>query len=112
MIASIHYHSRGHDLVELARLHNERTTQPHYLFDLTCPLQLAYEGWAYWYLRGTSTKGEAICAQWVQGHTLGRADYVEDLIRCNGIEWTEDAQTALDRLLEVERRRDAAKETP
>jgi hypothetical protein len=48
----------------------------------------------------------------VQGHTFGRADYVEDLIRCNGIEWTEDPETALDRLLEVEHRRAAAKETP
>jgi hypothetical protein len=112
MIASIHYHARGHDLLTLAALCNERMADDRYAFNLTRPLQLAYEGGDYWYLRGTSVLGEVLHHSWVQGRTDARPSFPADLDRYDGIEWTDDANTALDRLLELERRHAAAKEKP
>ena len=110
MIASVHSQSRQHGLVTLAAISNEnRPRDDRFLFDLTRPLQLAYEGGDYWYLWGTSVLGEVLHHSWMQV----RADALPaDLDRYDGIEWTDDANTALDRLLELERRRAAAKETP
>jgi len=108
MIVSVHSQSRPHGLVTLAALCNERTTDGRFLFDLTRPLQLAYEGGDYWYLRGTSVTGGVLMQRWRQV----RDDALPtDLDRYNGIEWTDDANTALDRLLELERRRAAAEES-
>ena len=113
MIVSVHSQSRQHGLVTLAAPSNEnRPRDDRFLFDLTRPLQLAYEGGDYWYLWGTSVLGEVLHHSWVQGRTDARPSFRADLDRYNGIEWTDDANTALDRLLELERRRAAAKENP
>ena len=37
MIASIHYHSRGHDLLALAALCNDHATDDRFVYDLTGP---------------------------------------------------------------------------
>jgi len=111
VIASIHYHARGHDLLTLAALGNERATDDRYIIDLTRPLQLAYEGGHYWYLNGTSVAGTAVQHAWVAVQLEGQPErYREELERCHGIEATLDAEVALDRLLAVERRRAAEKE--
>jgi hypothetical protein len=106
MIASIHYHSRGHDLLTLAALCNKRATDDRCIYDLTCPLRLAYEGGDYWYLWGTSTAGTVLQYSWVAVQLEGQPErYREELERCYGIEATISAEVALDRLLAVERRR-------
>jgi hypothetical protein len=111
MESLIYYHPRGDDLLALARLANGNTTEDRYTFDLTQPIRLVYTGDAYWSVRGVNVLGDVVRHSWVQGRTEGREDYRADLERCHGIEWTDDANTALDRLLTVERRRAAAKET-
>ncbi len=111
MIASIHYHSRGHDLLTLAALCNERRDDDRCIYDLTRPLRLAYEGGHYWYLWGTSTLGTTLQYSWVAVQLEGQPErYREELERCHGIEATISAEVALDRLLAVERRRAAEKE--
>ncbi len=111
MIASIHYHSRGADLLALAALCNERATDDRCIYDLTHPLRLAYEGGDYWYLWGRTPTGGVVNHAWVAVQLEGQpARYREELERCHGIEATLDAEVALDRLLAVERRRAAEKE--
>jgi hypothetical protein len=112
MITSIHYHSRGADLLALAALVNDRMDEDRYIFDLNAPFRLAYEGGDYWYLWGTSVLGEVLHHSWVQGRTDARPSFRAVLDRYNGIEWTDDASTALDQLLALERRLAAAKEKP
>lgn len=106
MIASIHYHPRWSELVALAALCNERATDDRYTFDLTRPLRLAYEGGHYWHLWGTSVMGGVLNHMWVAVQLEGQPErYREDLERNHGIEATLDPEVALDRLLEVERKR-------
>jgi hypothetical protein len=108
MIASIQHHPRGHDLLTLAALCNERATDNRCVYDLTRPLRLAYEGGDYWYLWGTATTGTVLQYSWVAVQLEGQPErYREELERCYGIEATLNAEVALDRLLAVERRRAA-----
>jgi hypothetical protein len=95
------------DMIDLARLCNERVPDDRVTYDLTHPLQLTYKDDDYWYLRGTSVRGDVLMHRWRQV----RADaFLTDLDRYNGIEWTDDPNVALGRLLELERLRVAAKE--
>jgi hypothetical protein len=109
----IHYHPRGLDLRALAALCNERRDgDDRFAFDLDRPLQLEDSTGFYWRLWGTSRTGFDLCTQWPAPPDDGREDYRADLDRCRGIEGTNDPEVALDRLLELERRRAAAKENP
>ena len=111
MIASIHYHSRGADLLALAALCNDHATDDRFVYDLTRPLQLAYEGGHYWYLWGRTPTGGVVNHAWVAVQLEGQpARYREELEQCHGIEATLDPEVALDRLLAVERRRAAEQE--
>ena len=113
MMPPLDYHLSDDVLHELARLSNgNRPHDDRFIFDLARPLRLVYDGGAYWGLWGVSLVGEALHHVWVQGDTRGRPRLVAELERCHGIEWTEDPLVALERLLELERRRAAAKETP
>ena len=111
-VTMIHYHPRGLDLRALAALCNDRATDDRRTFDLDRPLRLVSDADCYyWRLWGTSRTG-VVCTQWPAPPDDGREDYRADLDRCRGIEGTSDPEVALDRLLELERRRAAAKENP
>ena len=106
MATSIDYHPRADDLLELARLCNERATEDRYTLDLTRPLRLALDGEHYWYLWGRTPAGGVLNHMWVSVQLEGQPErYRKDLERCYGIEATLDAEVALDRLLAVERKR-------
>jgi hypothetical protein len=109
MNPSIHYHPRGSELVALAALCNAREANDLYCYNLARPLRLSFDGEHYWHLCGTSITGGVLNTSWVAVQLEGQpAHYREDLERNHGIEATLDAEVALDRLLEVERRRAGA----
>jgi hypothetical protein len=111
MNPSIHYHPRGSELVALAALCNAREADDSYCYNLARPLRLVLDAENYWYLWGTSITGGVLNNMWVAVQLEGQpAHYREDLERNLGIEATLDPEVALDRLLEVERSRCAAKE--
>jgi len=100
-------HPRYADLLALVSLHNARQMQVVYLFDPEKPLAFGLSPMSnhYWSLRGTSVVGEPLRREWVQAHDNGRTNFRADLDRCLGIEATLDPETALDRVLDAERRR-------
>ena len=106
MNASIHYHSRGHDLLTLATLCNERAGRARYTFDITRPLRLVLKGEPYWYLWGTSVVGEPLHYSWLSIHDDGRRpEFQQELERCHAIRSTVHPEVALDRLIALERHR-------